>query len=71
MFPSACESDKERDVLSTEAFYPVIDFQNKMKYKNRRLLCWRIVLQEYDLDVRHIKVVCNVCTDALSLSLKK
>lgn len=34
-FPSASESDKDRGVLSTKAFYPVIDFQNKMKVKNR------------------------------------
>ena len=41
-------------------------FLNKMKNKNRRLLNWSLLLQEYDLDVKHIKGVNNVCADALS-----
>ena len=41
-------------------------FLNKMKNKNRRLLNWSLLLQEYNLDVKNIKGVNNVCADALS-----
>ena len=41
-------------------------FLNKMKNKNRRLLNWSLLLQEYNLDVKHIKGINNACADALS-----
>lgn len=41
-------------------------FLNKIKDKNRRLLSWSLLLQEYDLTVVHIKGRDNVVADALS-----
>ena len=41
-------------------------FLRKMKNKNQRLLCLTLLLQEYNLDVRHIKGRENVVADALS-----
>ena len=41
-------------------------FLHKIKSKNRRLLNWSLILQEYDLDVRHIKGKDNVIADCLS-----
>ena len=41
-------------------------FLSRMKNKNRRLLNWSLLLQEYNLDIHHIKGVDNVIADALS-----
>ena len=41
-------------------------FLNKMKNKNRRLLNWSLMLQEYDIEIRHIKGKDNVIADCLS-----
>ena len=41
-------------------------FLNKMKNKNRRLLNWNLMLQEYNLDIRHIRGKDNVLADSLS-----
>ena len=41
-------------------------FVHKMKTKNQRLLRWSLVLQEYNIEVRHIKGRDNVIVDALS-----
>ena len=41
-------------------------FLNKMKHKNRRLLQWSLLLQEYNLDVRHVRGKDNIIADALS-----
>ena len=43
-----------------------LTFLRKMKNKNQRLLRWTLLLQEYNLDVRHIKGKENVVADALS-----
>ena len=43
-----------------------LTFLSKMKNKNRRLLSWSLVLQEYNLDIKHIRGVDNVIADALS-----
>ena len=43
-----------------------LTFLRKMKNKNQRLLRWTLLLQEYNLDVRHIKGTENVVADALS-----
>ena len=43
-------------------------FLHKMKNKNRRLLNWSLMLQEYNLQIEHIKGKDNVCADALSRS---
>ena len=37
-----------------------------IKSKNRRLLKWSLQLQEYNLDIRHIKGKDNVIADCLS-----
>ena len=41
-------------------------FLSKMKNKNRRLLNWSLMLQEYDLVIKHIKGKDNVIADCLS-----
>ena len=41
-------------------------FVNKMKNRNQRLVRWSLALQEYNLDIEHIKGRDNVIADALS-----
>jgi hypothetical protein len=41
-------------------------FLHKMRNKNQRLLRWSLILQEYNLDIRHIPGKDNVIGDALS-----
>ena len=43
-------------------------FINRMKYKNRRILRWGLILQEYDVEIRHIPGKENVISDCLSRS---
>ena len=43
-------------------------FIQKMKNKNRRLLNWSLILQEYNMEIFHIKGKENVVADALSRS---
>ena len=43
-----------------------LTFLHKLKNKNQRLLRWSLFLQEYSLDIRHIKVKDNLIPDALS-----
>ena len=43
-----------------------LTFVNKLKEKNQRLLRWSLTLQEYDLDIRHVRGKDNVIADALS-----
>ena len=43
-----------------------LTFLHKLKNKNQRLLRWSLMLQEYDLDIRHIKGKDNLIPDALS-----
>ena len=57
--------------LSSEPTVVYIDhnplvFLHKMKNKNRRLLNWSLMLQEYNLQIEHIKGKGKVCADALS-----
>ena len=44
-------------------------FLHRMKSKNRRLLYWSLILQEYNLDIRHVRGIDNVCADTLSRSI--
>ena len=44
----------------------LLTFIHKMTNKNRRLLRWSLLLQEYYLDIRHIKGRDNFISDALS-----
>ena len=41
-------------------------FLNRMCQSNRRLLAWSLILQEYNLEIKHIKGKDNICADALS-----
>jgi len=41
-------------------------FINKMKNRNQRLIRWSLALQEYNLDINHIKGRDNIMADALS-----
>ena len=43
-----------------------LSFLHKLKNKNQRLLRWSLMLQEYNLDIRHIKGRDNIIPDALS-----
>ena len=46
-----------------------LTFVQRMKHKNRRLLNWSLLLQEYNLEIVHVRGVDNVCADALSRAL--
>ena len=46
--------------------YNPLTFIHKMKNQNQRLLRWSLLLQEYNLDIRHIKGKNNIISDALS-----
>jgi phospholipid-translocating ATPase len=41
-------------------------FVNRMKYQNRRILRWSLILQEFNLDIRHVAGKDNVISDCLS-----
>ena len=43
-----------------------LKFINRFQNKNQRLTRWSLFLQEYDLDIRHIKGKDNVIPDVLS-----
>ena len=43
-----------------------LKFLDKFKNKNQRLTRWSLLLQEYNLDVQHVKGVHNVLADGLS-----
>ena len=43
-----------------------LSFLHKLKNKNQRLLRWTLLLQEFNLDIRHIKGKDNIIPDALS-----
>jgi hypothetical protein len=43
-----------------------LSFLHKLKNKNQRLLRWSLMLQEYNLEIRHIKGRENIIPDALS-----
>ena len=45
-----------------------LSFLHKLKNKNQRLLRWSLLLQEFNLDIRHIKGKDNIIPDALSKS---
>ena len=43
-----------------------LSFPHKLKNKNQRLLRWSLLLQEFNLDIRHIKGKDNIIPDTLS-----
>ena len=65
---------KHFDVIVGFAFHPLVVFTdhnpltfiNKMQIKNQRLTRWGLMLQEYNLIIKHIKGKDNVIPDALS-----
>ena len=62
------------EVYVTSSSLPVVVYSDhnplvfirKMKDKNQRLLRWSLMLQEYVLEIRHIKGKDNVIADCLS-----
>ena len=62
------------EVYLTSSSSPTVVFSDhnplifipKMKTKNQRLLRWSLLLQEYNLDIRHIKGKDNIISDASS-----
>ena len=43
-----------------------LTFINKMKNNNKKLMQWCLMLQEYNIDIKHIKGKDNIIADALS-----
>ena len=48
------------------SYHNPLTFIHKMKNKNQRLLRWSLLLQEYNLDTKHIRGKYNNISDALS-----
>ena len=55
-------------VYLTSSTSPIVvfSFLQKLKNKNQRLLRWSLLLQEFNLDIRHLKGRDNIIPDALS-----
>ena len=70
--PHSCSSAFE--VYLTSSSSPIVVFSDhnplifiyKINNKNQRLLRWSLLLQEYNLDIRHITGKGNIISDALS-----
>lgn len=62
------------DIYVTVAEHPLVvftdhnplTFLHKLKNKNQRLMRWSLMLQQYSLDVKHIKGPDSIIADALS-----
>ena len=62
------------EVYLTSSFLPIVvysdhnplTFINKMKNNNQRLMRWCLMLQEYNIDIQHIKGKDNIIADTLS-----
>lgn len=65
---------KHVDVIMGLTFHPLavftdhnrLTFINTMQIKNQRLTRWGLMLQEFNLIIKHIKCKDNVIVDALS-----
>ena len=65
------------DVYASSSYYPIVvhtdhnplTFLHRRKSMNKRLLNWSLILQEYNLDIRHIRGIDNVCVDTLTRSI--
>ena len=53
-------------ILLAEGIQNPLVFINRMRNHNQRLSRWGLLLQEYNLDIRHIRGKENVIADALS-----
>lgn len=53
-------------VITVYTDHHPLKFLNKFKHKNQRLTRWSLFLQEYNLDVQHIRGQDNVLADCLS-----
>ena len=59
---------------SSSAVHPIIVFSDynpltfidKVRCKNQRLLLWSLMLQEFNIEIRHIRGKDNIIADALS-----
>ena len=59
--------------ISGSAVHPIIVFSHhnpltfidKVRCKNQRLLCWSLMLQEFNIEIRHIHGKDNIIADAL------
>ena len=62
------------EVYLTSSSLPIVVYSdqnhlaliNKMKNNNQRLMWWCLMLQEYNIDIKHIKGKDNIIADALS-----
>ena len=65
------------DVYINVTLHPVIiytdhnplTFINRMKNSNQKILRWSLIMQAYNIDIRHIKGKHNVIADALSRAI--
>ena len=70
--PHSCSSAFEVYLIASPSHIVVFSdhnpliFIHMMKNKNQRLLRWSLLLQEYNLDIRHIKGKDEIISDALS-----
>ena len=53
-------------MLTVHTDHNPLVFLSKMKNKNRRLLQWSLLLQEYNLDIKHVRGKDNIIADTLS-----
>ena len=60
--------------ISSSAVHPIIAFSDrnplifidKVRCKNQRLLRWSLMLQEFNIEIRHIRGKDNIIADVLS-----
>lgn len=54
------------DAITIFTDHQPLKFLNKFKHKNQRLTRWSLFLQEYNLNIKHVKGTNNVLADCLS-----
>ena len=52
--------------VHTDHYSCILVFLHKMKNSNSRLMRWCLILQDYKLDIKHVRGRDNVIADALS-----